>query len=87
MQRMRPISEALRLERDHHHPNSIKKTKPLNHLKLHQRMIELLRKRQEPVDEPAGVTGYDLIYRSDSLFSTHANLSTIGGYLVCGDDE
>ena len=28
-----------------------------------------------------------MIYRSDSLFSIHANLFTIGGHLVCGDDE
>ena len=90
MQRMRPIFEALRLEVDHHYdpdPDSVKKPKPLNYLRLHERVRKLLRKGGEPVDGPAGVTDYDVIYRSDSLFSIHANLFTIGGHLVCGDDE
>ena len=28
-----------------------------------------------------------MIYRYESLFSAHANLFTIGGHLVFGDDE
>ena len=35
----------------------------------------------------AGVTGYDAIYSYESLVSAHANLTTIGGHLVYGDDD
>ena len=90
MQQMRPVFEELPLEVDHHYDpdtDSVKKPKPLNYKQLHERVRKLLRKGGEPVDGPAGVTGYDVIYRPDSFFSTHANLFTIGGYLVCGDDE
>ena len=59
----------------------------LNSWERHERVIELLREQGESVDGPAGVTGYDVIYRSESLFSTHANVFTIGRHLVCGDDE
>ena len=89
MRQMRPIFEALRLEVDHHYdpdPDSVKEPKPLNYKRLHERVRKLLRKGGESVDGPAGVTDYDVIYRSDSLFSTHANLFTIGGHLVWGDD-
>ena len=83
----RNLSESLRMEGDHHHPDSVKKPKKLNYWKLHQRVIELLRERREPVDGPKGVAGYGVIYGYESFFSTHANLFTIGVYLVCGDDE
>ena len=85
MRQMRPIFEALRLEVDHQ--DSVKEPKPLNYKRLHERVRKLLRKGGESVDGPAGVTDYDVIYRSDSFSSTHANLFTIGGHLVWGDDE
>ena len=90
MRQMRPMFEALRLEVDHHYdsdPDSVKEPKPLNYKRLHERVRKLLRKGGESVDGPAGVTDYHVIYGSDSLFSTHANLFTIGGHLVWGDDE
>ena len=83
----RHLSKSLRIEGDQHHPDSVKKQNKLNYWEMHKRVIELLRERGEPVDGPAGVTGYDVIYRSESLFSTHANVFTIGRHLVCGDDE
>ena len=75
------------MEGDRHQPDSVKKQKKLNYRKMHKRVIELLCEQGEPADGPAGVTGYDVIYRSESLFSTHANVFTIGRHLVCGDDE
>ena len=53
---------------------------------MHDRLLELLRER-ESVDGPAGVTGYDVTYSYESLVSAHANLTTIGGHLVYGDDD
>ena len=88
--RCAPCSRPLRLEVDHHYdsdPDSVKEPKPLNYKRLHERVRKLLRKGGESVDGPAGVTDYHVIYGSDSLFSTHANLFTIGGHLVWGDDE
>ena len=83
----RHLSESLRIEGDHHHPDSVKKQKTLNYWNMHKRVIELLRERGEPVDGPAGVTGYDVIYRSESLFLDPCERVTIGRHLVCGDDE
>ena len=79
------LFKKLRLEGDDHHPDSVKKPKPLNYWKLHNRVIDLLRER-EPVDGPTGVTPYAAIYRYESLVSAHANLTTIGGHLVDRDD-
>ncbi len=87
IQRSHQLCESLRMEGDHHHPDSVKNQKKLNYWEMHKRVIELLREQGESVDGPAGVTGYDVIYRSESLFSTHANVFTIGRHLVCGDDE
>ena len=83
----RSLSKALRLGRDDYHLDWVGKPKKLNYWKLHRRVIELLRERREPVDGPKGVTGYGVTYSHESLFSTHANLTTIGGHLVYGDDE
>ena len=82
----RGLSKALRLERDDYHPDWADRIERLNYKELHDRVLELLRER-ESVDSPAGVTGYDVIYRSESLVSVHANLATIGGHLVCGHDD
>ena len=79
------LPEPFRLEGDPHYPDSVKKPKKLNYWELHERVIELLRER-EPVDSPAGVTGYDVTYRWESLVSAHANLTTIARHLVDGDD-
>ena len=64
----RQLSESLRMEGDRHQPDSVKKQKKLNYRKMHKRVIELLCEQGEPADGPAGVTGYDVIYRSESLF-------------------
>ena len=82
----RRLSKALRLERDDYHQDWAGRIAKLNYKELHDRVLELLRER-EPVDGPAGVTGYDVIYSYESLVSAHANLTTIGGHLVYGDDE
>ena len=68
----------------------------LHYEQLHDRVLELLRERGEPVDVEAEVTGvdgeaevtgYDVTYRCESLFSVHANWETIGRqHLVKGDD-
>ena len=87
IQRSHQLCKSLRMEGDHHHPDSVKNQKKLNSWERHKRVIELLREQGESVDGPAGVTGYDVIYRSESLFSTHANVFTIGRHLVFGDDE
>ena len=81
----RRLSKALRLGRDDYRPDSAEPAK-LNYKELHDRMLVLLRER-EPVDGPAGVTSYDVTYRYESLVSVHANLTTIGGHLACGDDD
>ena len=82
----RRLSKALRLERDDYHPDWDGRLVKLNYKELHDRMLELLRKR-EPADSPTGVTSYDATYRYESLVSVHANLTTIGGHLVCRDDD
>jgi hypothetical protein len=81
----RRLSKALRLERDYH-PDWAGQIARLNYKALSDRVLALLRER-ESVDGPAGVTGYDVTYAYQSLFSLHANLATIGGHLVYGDDE
>ena len=59
----------------------------LNYKQLHDRVLELLRERGEPVDGETEVTGYDVTYKCESLFSVHANWETIGRqHLVNGDD-
>ena len=59
----------------------------LNYKQLHDRVLELLRERGEPVGGEAEVTGHDVTYRCESLFSVHANWETIGRqHLVNGDD-
>ena len=83
------LFKYFRLEGDDHHPDSAErpeKPKKLNYKALHDRVYELRRERGEPVDGPAGVTVYDVIYSYESLVSAHANLTTIGGHLVDGDD-
>ena len=87
IQRSHQLCESLRMEGDHHHPDSVKNQKILNGWERHKRVIELLREQGESGDGPAGVTGYAVIYGSESLFSTHANVFTIGRHLVFGDDE
>ena len=89
----RILSRELRLERElereqdaYYQQDWTVKIAKLNYFDLHDRMLKLLRER-EPVDGPAGVTGYDVTYRYESLVSSHANLTTIGEHLVCGDDE
>ena len=85
----RILSKELRLEREqdaYYQQDWIGKIAKLNYFDLHDRMLKLLRER-EPVDGPAGVTGYDVTYRYESLVSSHANLTTIGEHLVYGDDE
>ena len=59
----------------------------LNYKQLHDRVRELLRERGESVGGEAEVTGHDVTYRCESLFSVHANWETIGRqHLVNGDD-
>ena len=82
----RRLSKALRLERDDYRLDWAGRLAKLNYKELHDRMLELLRER-EPLDGPAGATGYDVIYSYESLVSAHANLTTIGGHLVYGDDD
>ena len=82
----RRLSKKLRLERDDYRPDWTGKPTKLNYKDLHDRLLEQLRER-ESVDGPAGVTGYDVIYSYESLVSAHANLTTIGGHLVYGDDD
>ena len=82
----RRLSKALRLERDDYQQGWTGKPAKLSYKDLHDRMLKLLRER-ESVDGPAGVTGYDVTYRYESLVSSHANLTTIGEHLVYGDDE
>ena len=89
----RILSRELRLERElereqdaYYQQDWTGKIAKLNYFDLHDRMLKLLRER-EPVDGPAGVTGYDVTYRYESLVSSHANLTTIGEHLVYGDDE
>ena len=82
------LFKKLRLEGDDHHPDSAKrpeKPKKLNYKVLTDHVLELLHER-EPGDGPVGVTVYDVIYSYESLVSAHANLTTIGGHLVDGDD-
>ena len=87
----RILSRELRLERElereqdaYYQQDWTGKIAKLNYFDLHDRMLKLLRER-EPVDGPAGVTGYDVTYRYESLVSSHANLTTIGEHLVYGD--
>ena len=83
------LFKYFRLEGDEHHPDSARrpeKPKKLNYKVLHDRVYELLRERGEPVDGPAGFTVYDVVYGYESFVSAHANLTTIGGHLVDGDD-
>ena len=82
----RRFSEKLRLERDDYQSDWTGKVTKLNYRNLHDDLLEQLRK-QESVDDGAGVTGYDATYRYESLVSAHANLTTIGGHLVYGDDD
>ena len=85
----RILSRDLRLEREqdaYYQQDWTGKIEKLKYEKLHDRILKLLRER-EPVDGPAGVTGYGVTYRYESLFSSHANLTTIGEHLVYGDDE
>ena len=82
----RRFSKRLRLERDDYHADWTGKVVKLNYKGLHDRLLEQLRKR-ESADGPAGVTGYDATYSYESLASAHANLTTIGGHLVYGDDD
>jgi len=81
----RRLSKGLRLEREYH-PDWAGKIAKLNYKALSERVLDLLRER-EPVEGPKGVTGYDVTYGYQSLFSLHANLATIGGHLVYGDEE
>ena len=81
----RRLSKALRLERDDYQPDWAGRLAKLNYKELHDRLLKLLRER-EAVDGPAGVTGFDVTYGYESLVSVHANLTTIGGHLVYGDD-
>ena len=80
----RKLSESLHMEEDHHHPDL--KPKKLIYSYIHQRVLELLRERREPVDGPKGITGRDVTYLTHSLFSAHANFPTIGRHLVEKDD-
>ena len=82
----RRLSQKLRLERDNYQPDWTGKPTKLNYKNLHDHLLEQLRER-ESVDGPQGITGYDVIYRYESLASAHANLTTIGGHLVYGDDD
>ena len=75
------IVDYLGVEDDYYHPESAKRSEILNYRELSDRVLKLLRER-ESVDVPDGVTGYDVIYRWESVFSTHANRTTIGGHLV-----
>ena len=71
------ILKPFRLEGDHQ--------QKLQYWELHKRVIELLRER-EPVDSPAGVTGYGATYSWESLVASHANLPPIARHLVDVDD-
>ncbi len=82
----RRLSKALRLERDDYQPDWPRRLAKLNYTELHKQVLTLLRER-EAVDGPAGITSLDVTYRYESLASVHANLTTIGGHLVYGDDE
>ena len=82
----RKLFEKLPLGQDDYQQDWPGEVKKLTYWNLHERVLELLRER-EPGDGSSGVTGYDVFYGYESLFSTHANLTTIGGHLVYGDDE
>ena len=85
----RVLSKQLQMEQErdaYYQQDWTGKPEPLKIKDLHDRLLELLRER-ESVDGPAGVTGYDVTYRYESLVSSHANLMTIGEHLVYGDDE
>ena len=74
---------------DDYHPDSAKGPRPkrLNYRQLNECVRERLREQGESVDGPAGVTGYDVTYACESLFSVHANGETIDRqHLVKGDD-
>jgi len=81
----RRLSGGLRLDREYH-PDWAGKIAKLNYKALSDRVLELLRER-ESVDGPAGVTGYDVTYSYQSLFSLHGNLATIASHIVYGEDE
>ena len=74
-------------ELDDYHPDSAEGPKRLDYRQLNECVRERLREQGESVDGPAGVTGYDVTYACESLFSVHANGETIGRqHLVKGDD-
>ena len=75
------IVDYLGVEDDYYHPESAKRSEILNYRELSDRVLKLLRER-ESVDVPDGATIYDVVYRWESVFSTHANRTTIGGHLV-----
>ncbi len=74
------IVDYLGVEDDYYHLESAKRSEKLNYKKVSDRVLELLRGR-ELVDCP-GATIYDVVYGWESVFSTHANRTTIGGHLV-----
>ena len=69
------------MEDDYYHLESAKRSEKLIYKKVSDRVLELLRGR-ELADCPSGTTIYDLVYGWESVFSTHANRTTIGGHLV-----
>ena len=75
------IVDYLGVEDDYYQSEPPEKPAPLNYKKLNDRVLELLRGR-ELIDCPSGATTYDVVYGWESVFSTHANRTTVGGHLV-----
>jgi len=79
----RKLAHGLRLELQYHE-DWIQGIDRLNYKAIHDRVLRLLEETGEPRGE--GPTGYDLTYRTQSLFSTHANLATLGAHML-NDEE
>lgn len=85
----RRLAKALHLDRKYHEDWDGVVAK-LNYKALSDRVHELLREREATTGThgvPPGVTGYDITYSYQSLFGLHANLATIGGHIVYGEEE
>ena len=67
-----------------YHPDWAGKIAKLNFKELADELGPLLAKAGETGD-CSGITGYDVTYRVQSLFTVHAGLATIGSYLRYGD--
>ena len=80
----RSLAKRLNLGIDYHE-DWAEATNPLNYKELADQVTMLLAKAGEPVAASVP-TGYDLTYRTQSLFAVHANMATIGAHIVYGPD-